>query len=67
MSALLLDDIVRKLEDLPSLPAVVMELLSSIDQHDSALMRFWLVVSQHPDVGENPGVVKQLIGQHDNH
>ena len=34
MSALQLDDIVRKLEDLPSLPAVVMELLSSIDQDD---------------------------------
>ena len=34
MSALVLDDIVRKLEDLPSLPAVVMELLSSIDQED---------------------------------
>ena len=35
MSALVLDDIVRKLEDLPSLPAVVMELLSSIDQDDA--------------------------------
>ncbi len=35
MSALALDDIVRKLEDLPSLPAVVMELLSSIDQEDA--------------------------------
>jgi putative nucleotidyltransferase with HDIG domain len=34
MSTLVLDDIVRKLEDLPSLPAVVMELLSSIDQED---------------------------------
>jgi putative nucleotidyltransferase with HDIG domain len=34
MSELVLDDIVRKLEDLPSLPAVVMELLSSIDQDD---------------------------------
>ena len=34
MSALVLDDIVRKLEDLPSLPAVVMELLGSIDQED---------------------------------
>ena len=32
MSALVLDDIVSKLVDLPSLPAVVMELLSSIDQ-----------------------------------
>lgn len=34
MSDIVLDDIVRKLEDLPSLPAVVMELLSSIDQED---------------------------------
>ena len=34
MSAYALDDIVRNLEDLPSLPAVVMELLSSIDQED---------------------------------
>lgn len=34
MSEIVLDDIVRKLEDLPSLPAVVMELLSSIDQED---------------------------------
>lgn len=34
MSAILLDDIVRNLEDLPSLPAVVMELLTSIDQED---------------------------------
>ncbi|MES2318620.1 MAG: HDOD domain-containing protein [Pseudomonadota bacterium] len=32
MSALVLDDIVSKLVDLPSLPAVVMELLTSIDQ-----------------------------------
>jgi len=32
MSALVPDDIVKNLEDLPSLPAVVMELLSSIDQ-----------------------------------
>jgi putative nucleotidyltransferase with HDIG domain len=29
-----LDDIVKNLEDLPSLPAVVMELLTSIDQED---------------------------------
>ena len=34
MSALVLDDIVKNLQDLPSLPAVVMELLSSIDQED---------------------------------
>ncbi len=34
MSALALDDVVRTLQDLPSLPAVVMELLSSIDQDD---------------------------------
>ena len=34
MSALVPDDIVKNLEDLPSLPAVVMELLSSIDQED---------------------------------
>ncbi len=34
MSALALDDIVRKLDDLPSLPAVVMELLTSIDQEE---------------------------------
>jgi putative nucleotidyltransferase with HDIG domain len=34
MTTLVLDDIVRNLEDLPSLPAVVMELLSSIDQED---------------------------------
>ncbi len=31
---LALDDIVKNLEDLPSLPAVVMELLSSMDQED---------------------------------
>lgn len=30
-----LDDIVRHLDDLPSLPAVVMELLSSIDEEDA--------------------------------
>jgi putative nucleotidyltransferase with HDIG domain len=34
MSAIALDEIVRKLEDLPSLPAVVMELLSSIDEEN---------------------------------
>jgi len=34
MSTIVLDDIVSKLQDLPSLPAVVMELLSSIDQED---------------------------------
>jgi putative nucleotidyltransferase with HDIG domain len=34
MSALAPDDIAKNLEDLPSLPAVVMELLSSIDQQD---------------------------------
>jgi putative nucleotidyltransferase with HDIG domain len=34
MSALLLDDVARDLQDLPSLPAVVMELLSSIDQEN---------------------------------
>ena len=34
MSDIVLDDIVKKLQDLPSLPAVVMELLSSIDQED---------------------------------
>ena len=28
------DDVVRNLDDLPSLPAVVMELLNSIDQDD---------------------------------
>lgn len=31
---LTLDDIVAHLDDLPSLPAVVMELLNSIDQED---------------------------------
>lgn len=35
MSALQLEDILRQLEDLPSLPAVVMELLSSIDAPDA--------------------------------
>ncbi len=34
MNPLSLDDIVNKLQDLPSLPAVVMELLTSIDQED---------------------------------
>lgn len=34
MSALTVEDILKDLEDLPSLPAVVMELLSSIDQDD---------------------------------
>jgi putative nucleotidyltransferase with HDIG domain len=34
MSALVLDDILKDLQDLPSLPAVVMELLTSIDQED---------------------------------
>lgn len=34
MSLLALDDVVSKLQDLPSLPAVVMELLSAIDQDD---------------------------------
>lgn len=34
MNPLSLDDIVSKLQDLPSLPAVVMELLTSIDQED---------------------------------
>lgn len=33
-TALQLDDIVRHLDDLPSLPVVVMELLTSIDQED---------------------------------
>jgi putative nucleotidyltransferase with HDIG domain len=34
MNPLSLDDVVGKLQDLPSLPAVVMELLTSIDQED---------------------------------
>jgi putative nucleotidyltransferase with HDIG domain len=34
MNPLSVDDIVNKLQDLPSLPAVVMELLTSIDQED---------------------------------
>jgi putative nucleotidyltransferase with HDIG domain len=34
MSPLSLDDVVSKLQELPSLPAVVMELLTSIDQED---------------------------------
>ncbi|HEY0061452.1 MAG TPA: HDOD domain-containing protein [Telluria sp.] len=34
MSTLSLDDIVRNLQDLPSLPAVVMELLNAIDEED---------------------------------
>ena len=34
MSAIALDDIVKNLEDLPTLPAVVMELLTAIDQED---------------------------------
>ncbi|MFB9243919.1 HDOD domain-containing protein [Massilia antarctica] len=34
MSAIVLDDVLRRLADLPSLPAVVMELLTSIDQED---------------------------------
>jgi putative nucleotidyltransferase with HDIG domain len=34
MSPLSLDEVVAKLQDLPSLPAVVMELLTSIDQED---------------------------------
>ncbi|RJG11206.1 HDOD domain-containing protein [Massilia cavernae] len=34
MTALALDDVVRTLDDLPSLPAVVMELLTCIDQED---------------------------------
>ncbi|WP_426209688.1 HDOD domain-containing protein [Massilia sp. TWP1-3-3] len=34
MSPIAIDDMVRNLEDLPSLPAVVMELLSAIDQDD---------------------------------
>jgi putative nucleotidyltransferase with HDIG domain len=34
MSELVLDDVVKSLEDLPSLPAVVMELLNCIDQED---------------------------------
>lgn len=34
MNPLSVDDVVNKLQDLPSLPAVVMELLTSIDQED---------------------------------
>ncbi|MEJ7806270.1 MAG: HDOD domain-containing protein [Telluria sp.] len=34
MSTIALDDIVKNLEDLPTLPAVVMELLTAIDQED---------------------------------
>ena len=34
MSTISLDDIVKNLEDLPTLPAVVMELLTAIDQED---------------------------------
>ncbi len=34
MSLLAIDDVVARLQDLPSLPAVVMELLSAIDQED---------------------------------
>lgn len=34
MTTLTLDDVVARLDDLPSLPAVVMELLSAIDQED---------------------------------
>ena len=34
MSALMLEQVTARLDDLPSLPAVVMELLSAIDQED---------------------------------
>jgi putative nucleotidyltransferase with HDIG domain len=38
MSMIALDDIVKNLEDLPSLPAVVMELLTCIDQDDADIV-----------------------------
>ena len=34
MSDLSLDDLIKQIEDLPSLPAVVMELLTSVEQED---------------------------------
>lgn len=64
MTALSIDDVVRKLLDLPSLPDVVMELLSSIDvedvdisvlarkvSHDQALMAKTLRLANSPAYG----------------
>jgi putative nucleotidyltransferase with HDIG domain len=64
MTALVIDDVVRNLHDLPSLPAVVMELLSSIDaqdvdisvlakkvSHDQALMAKTLRLANSPVYG----------------
>ena len=64
MTSLVIDDVVRNLHDLPSLPAVVMELLSSIDaqdvdisvlakkvSHDQALMAKTLRLANSPVYG----------------
>lgn len=64
MTSLVIDDVVRNLLDLPSLPAVVMELLSSIDaqdvdisvlakkvSHDQALMAKTLRLANSPVYG----------------
>ena len=42
-----------------------LELLARVNQHHAPAMAGGLVVSQQPDVGEDAGVVEQLVGQHD--
>ena len=36
-----------------------------VDQHDAAPVAGGLLISQQPDVGEDAGVVKELVGEHD--
>jgi len=42
-----------------------LKLLACVLEHHAPAMDGRLVVSQQPDVGEDTGVVKQLVGQHD--
>ena len=44
---------------------LLLELLAGVDEHHPPSMAGGLVVSQQPDVGEDAGVVEQLVGQHD--
>ena len=42
-----------------------LELLARVNEHHAPAVAGGLVVSQQPDVGEDAGVVENLVGQHD--
>ena len=44
---------------------LLLKLLAGVDEHHAAAMTGGLIVPQQPDIGEDAGVVEELVGQHD--